>query len=280
LFALIRIIAFALTVSLASAARAQEVPTDDAGFTAYVAGLLKKEVGDGVSVKGPLTLSVGGLQANLDRVFAYCKKNEKACPDELNTYVKAAAQVHRNMGAPPTRDAVRLAVRTTQYLQKAQGALPADAPALQTRPVAEGLVELAVLDSPRTIRMLTEKDNQALGLTSEEAHQLAVSNTLAAIKPLMEAAKVAGKGKIGQLVGDFQSSRLAFHDTWAPLAEAQGGKLIVAAPVTDAIFYIGEDSPAAIDALRTLVRNIMSRAPNRLTDTLLRWNPSGWEVVR
>ena len=67
---------------------------------------------------------------------------------------------------------------------------------------------------------------------------------------------------------------------WAPLAAAQNGTLIVAVPATDAVFYIGEDTPAAIDALRTLARNVFSRAPNRLTETLLRWSDAGWEVVK
>jgi hypothetical protein len=266
----------------ATSSFAQDIPKDEARFTQHVAELLRKEVGDtAVTVKGPLTLGLGELQANLDRVFAFCKRNTDGCSQEIDTYVRGAAQVHRDRNAAPKREAARLVVRTTQYLQNVQGSLPHDAPALQPRPLVEGLVALPVLDSPRTIRMLTERDNKALGLTPDETYQLALANTRAALKPLMEVAKVAGAGQIGQLAGDsFHPSRLALHDTWAPLAEAQGGKLIVAAPATDAIFYISEDTSTAIDALRALVNNVMSRAPNRLSDTLLRWNQSGWEIVR
>jgi hypothetical protein len=97
----------------------------------------------------------------------------------------------------------------------------------------------------------------------------------------MDVAKVAGPGHIGQLVGDsFNPSRLALFDTWAPLAEAQGAKLIVAAPATDAVFYVGDNSPVAIDALRTLARNVMGQAPHPLSEILLRWTPTGWEIVR
>jgi uncharacterized protein YtpQ (UPF0354 family) len=282
LFIHIRLLALAIAAWSSAPSFAQDIPKDETAFTEHVAGLLRKEAGDGaVAVKGPLTLGLGELQANLDRIFAFCRRNADGCADEINTYVKGAAQVHRDRSAPPTREAVRLVVRSTQYLQQAQKPLPADAPALQSRPVAEGLVALPVLDSPRTIRMLTEKDNKTLDLTSDEVHQLARANTIAALKPLMDAANVAGAGQIGQLTGDsFQPSRLAFHDTWAPLADAQGGQLIVAAPATDAVFYIGEDSPAAIDALRALVRQVVNRSPNRLSDTLLRWNKGGWEVVR
>lgn len=96
----------------------------------------------------------------------------------------------------------------------------------------------------------------------------------------MSIAPVAPRGRIGQLLGDFlYPSRLALLDTWAPLAAAQGGKLIVVAPATDAVFYVGDDSRVAIDALRTLAHNVMARAPHPLSDILLRWTPKGWEVV-
>jgi len=50
-------------------------------------------------------------------------------------------------------------------------------------------------------------------------------------------------------------------------------------PTTDIVLYIGEDSPVAIDALRTLAKQLRQRAPNPLSDVLLRWRSAGWEVV-
>ena len=94
-------------------------------------------------------------------------------------------------------------------------------------------------------------------------------------------AKVAQPGQIGHFEGDvYHSSRLALHESWSPLATAQGGKLIVAAPGIDTILYLAEDTPVAIDALRTLTQNVMSRMPRPLSSELLRWTPQRWEVVR
>lgn len=277
-------VALALASSLLTAigAKADDIPNDVSGFTAYVADQLQKGIGGDatVTVKGPLTLGLAGLQANLDRIYEYCKKDRNGCAKVITTYVQGAAQVYKDKNAPPSRDAVRLVVRTTTYLQQAQGSMPADAPALQPRPFVEGLVVLPVVDSPRTVRMLNEKDNRALGLNQEEVYQLGLTNLRSTLKPLMAVAKGANRGQIGQLVGDsYQPSRLILHDDWAPLAAAQNGKLIVVSPATDAVFYISEDTPRAIDALRTFARNILSRAPNRLSDTLLRWTPGGWEIV-
>jgi len=275
------LIAFAAT-AFSALAVAQDIPRNESGFTDYIAAQLRKEVGDSaVVVKSPLTIGLGEIQANLDRIFAFCRSNANGCPSEVERYVKAAAQVHRDRTAPPTREAVRLVVRTSQYLQSAKASIGGGArPQVQPRPLVEGLVVLPVLDTPRALRMLGDKDNAQLGLNAQEVYDLGLSNLTKSLKPLMEVAKVAGRGQIGQLVGDsYHPSRLILLDSWAPLAQAQAGILIVAIPATDAVFYVGEDTPVAIDALRTLVKNVMSRAPNRLSSTLLRWKASGWEIV-
>jgi hypothetical protein len=47
--------------------------------------------------------------------------------------------------------------------------------------------------------------------------------------------------------------------------------LIVAVPAKDMALYIGEDTPQAVDALRTLAADMMRRVPNPLSPALLRW---------
>ena len=274
-------VAAACSLMLSANVFAQDIPKDEAGFTEFVTAQIRAEVGDAsIAIKAPLSVAVGNMQANLDRIFGFCKRNSEGCPKEIANYVKALGQAYRDQNVAPSREALRLVVRTTQYVQQVEGALGPDTPPLHPRTLVEGLVILPVLDAPRTIRMLSDGDMKTLGLSADEVQQLALANLRSSLKPLMDTAKVAGQGQIGQLVGDaFNSSRLVLLDTWAPLAAAQGGKLIVAAPATDAVFYVGEDSAGAIDALRTLVKNIMSRAPNRLSDLLLRWTPSGWEIV-
>jgi len=261
-------------------ALAQTIPVDEPSFTKFVAEQLRKAVGAPVQIKGPLTLSIGETQANLDRIYVFCKKNAAGCAQEVDTYVNAIAEYHqdRERGTAPTKSAVRVIVRTTQYLQqgvKASGKAP-----LVARPLVEGLVVLSVLDMPRAIRTITDKDGAALGLTESQVYDLGVANLRKTLKPLMEVAKAAGSMQIGSLTGDFfHPSRIVLVDSWAPLVKAQGGVLIVAAPTTDVVLYIGEDNPIAIGVLRALVGKVMSRAPNPLSDVLLRWTPKGWTVV-
>lgn len=89
-----RLLALVSLVCIAFNSYAQTVPKDEATFTEYVSQALKREVGNvSVSVMGPLSLSAGPLQANLDRIFAFCRANDDACAAEVDRYVKGAAQV-------------------------------------------------------------------------------------------------------------------------------------------------------------------------------------------
>ena len=260
-------------------ARAQDVPRGEAEFTNFVAAQLRREVkGTEVEVKRPLTLGVGGLQANLDRIFVYCRDNTNGCRREISNYVKGIAQILKGKHAPLSKEAVRIIVRTSAYV-KASASQKVDN--LQPRRLAGELVMLPAADAPRTIHPLSEQDNQQLGLSADEVFKLGLANLRTRLKPLMKVAKVAQPGQIGYLDGDvYHSSRLALHESWSPLAKAQAGKLIVAAPATDTVVYVGDDTPAAIGALRTLARQVLSKAPNPLSAELLRWTPERWEVVR
>ncbi|MGJ4951705.1 hypothetical protein [Bradyrhizobium sp. HKCCYLS20291] len=81
-------------------------------------------------------------------------------------------------------------------------------------------------------------------------------------------AKAVPAGQFGHITGDYyESSWLALIDSWAP-------------PSPDLMLYSGEESPAAIDALRTLASHLTVRAPKPLSNMLLRWTPRGWQRVR
>ena len=265
----------------AGSASAQQIPADEPAFTAFVAARIQAAVRNApVAIKGPLTLSIGSLQANLDRIYAFCKANTSGCAKEIETYVGGVVAMTGNVKDLPTKAALRMVVRSTDYMRQALRELES-AGTIPTRPLAEGLVIVPVLDSPRTVKIFNDKHRAALGLTTDQVFDIATANVRNSLKPLMSVAKPAVPGQFRTLKGDYYAtSRLALIDGWAPLAQAQGGVLIVAAPTPDLVLYSGEDSSAALDALRTLARNIAARAPKPLSGALLRWTPKGWESVR
>ncbi|MGY8704362.1 hypothetical protein RAD16_01290 [Bradyrhizobium sp. 18BD] len=265
----------------AGVARAQQIPADEPAFTAFVAERIRAEIRDTpVAIKGPLTLSIGPLQANLDRIYAFCKANASACSKEIGTYVSGIKATTSSRNDPPTKAALRVVVRSADSMRQALREVDARGPALM-RPLAEGLVIVPVLDSPRAVRVFNDKDRAALGLTSDQVFDIAIANLRSSVKPLTTVAKPVPSGQFGTVTGDYyQTSRLALIDSWAPLAQAQSGVLIVAAPSPDLVVYASEDSSAALDALRTLAKNLIARAPKPLSGSLLRWTPKGWQLVR
>jgi hypothetical protein len=269
----------AAAMAVMAPACAAPIPADEAGFTAFVATQLQQQAlgGEAVKVAGPLTLTIGSLQANLDRIFRFCQANAADCQDEIDRYARGVAQVIQSRNAPPAREAVRLVVRPGAYVRQYDAA---SGKKIKTWPLAGDFVVMPVLDTPRAMRTLTEADFKQLDMDADHVYQLGLANLKTTLAPLMTQARVAKAGQIGSVTGDaYDSSRLALHESWAPLADAQGGVLIVAAPAKDAVFYIGEDTPQAIDALRSLVNRVMQQVPNPLAPTLLRWTKTGWEPV-
>lgn len=246
-------------------------------FTERAAAALRTQLDDAATVviAEPLTLKVGELQANLDRVYTFCRANAEACNAELRRYVLTVADVSKNAAAPVTRESLRAVVRTTAF---ADAAGPEQT---LKRPVVDGLVALPFVDSPDSARLMKASDAKPLGLSLEQTYELALDNLSRSLKPLADVAQPVTRGDIGVVQGDFyESSRVLLHADWAPLARAQGGVLIVALPVKDGLLYSGDDSAAGLDALRARVRDAMRRSPGPLTDLLLRWTESGWQLVR
>lgn len=277
-----RLLLATTAVAVSLSANAQGVPADEPAFTEFVAQAMRREVGDApVLVKSPLTLSVGPLQANLDRIFAFCRANSASCAAEVDRYVKGAAQVLRQQSAPLDRAAVRIVVRTSEYIKRAQASLGSDGPTLQTRPLVDTFVSVAVLDTSRAVRPLDDRDLKKLNLSQDQLFELGGANLMAILKPIAEGAKPVGSGQIGTVTGSvYEVGRVAFPAEWSPLAIAQQGTLLVALPTTDVVLYISQSTPEAIDALRALAKSTAAKAANPLSPTaILRWTSERWEVV-
>lgn len=274
---------FAIAIAcLSFDATAQNAPVDKPAFTEFVAQLMRREVRDTpVVVKGPLTLAVGDMQANLDRIFVFCRANSSGCIAEIDLYIKGVAHVFEENHAPLDKAAVRLVVRSSKYIRQAQASMGSSGPALQVQPIVEGLMLVAVLDTPHTIRPLNDTDLRSLNMTKDQLFDLGRENLVATLKPFADSVKPVKAGQIGALTGSFyEVGRVAMHARWEPLARAQNDTLLIALPTTDAVLYISEATPAAIDALRTFSRNVAAQSPNPLApEYILKWTSERWELV-
>lgn len=265
-------------VSTGAHAQAGAVPQDAVGFTEYVAAQLRQQLGDAtVVVREPLTLGVADQRTKLDKLYTGCQTNRGNCADDVGAFVKTTTQQFRASTIPATRESLRLAVRTAASVQQAQRDVGGDATTFRPRPFIGPLVTVPVFDTMRASRLISEKDYKTLNLSVDQVRETARKNTYDAMPQVLQHAKPVPAGEVGKLDGPVpQPSRLVFIDDWKPLADAQKGKLIVAAPANDTVLYVSDDDASTLDALRAQVRDLMGKSPNPLTDVLLRWSPSGW----
>jgi hypothetical protein len=261
-----------------STLREDSVPKDELAFTEYVAARLRRELGDvAIVVKHPLMLQVGDdydSPVYLHRIFDFCNRNPTGCWQELSAHVTNVARGYKDQFAPTKAD-ICIAVRSRKHID----AFSRGGPKVLVRELAGDLVMVPVFHMPGVIRLLTDKDHRTLDLSTDEIFELGFANLRTRLRPLTEVAECPA-GQIGVLCNDkFESCRLALLDSWSPLASAQGGKLIVAAPATDTVLFMGEDTPTAINALRTGAEGMVTAVPNPLSGELFRWTPKRWEVV-
>ena len=126
--------------------------------------------------------------------------------------------------------------------------------------------------------MLGRADAESLHLSLDELKSVGLANIRKNLPPILEVAKMNRQSRVGSIAGDiYTPSRLLLHETWIPLAEAIGGELIVAVPVTDGLFFANASDSNAVNVLRQVVRMALVRAPNRLSGQLFKWTKSGWE---
>jgi hypothetical protein len=272
---------------------ALDTPADPAGFTAHARELLSTATGLDVSSHALLQLSYGAARADLGRVFAACQAQPPTCDAQLAAFLASAREAFRPVALAMEPGSVRVVVRSRAYVEQATAAGGAQAAALQVRPLASlasagqggvggnGLMEVAVQDGARTVRPLTARDLAVLGLTADELFALGRANTAHALRPLAEVAHPAAAGQVGSVGGSvLEVGRLALHDQWSGLAQAQRGILVIVVPTTDLVLYVSDTSPAAIGALRAMAQNVAAAAPNPLAPSALyRWRADGWEAI-
>ena len=271
-------------LAFSHAAFAQSVPIDDPGFTDAITEQFRTALPDEhVVVVAPQRLTIGntGASVNLARLSQYCHQVPERCDAQSAAFVNGMVKSFKEMNKPPERAQVRMVVRSASAAKELLASSRGTGLNLQVQPFLDGMVSVVVIDSPSSLRWASNHDLEALKLDPAAMRELARANTHAGMQPLVSIAPPAPKGQIGAIEGAdaYTASRLLFPSDWAPLAKAQGGVLIVAAPRPTTILYLGDDAADSVAALRTLAHDQAWRFPDAIGDMLLRWTPDGWKTL-
>ncbi|HEX2115092.1 MAG TPA: DUF1444 family protein [Alphaproteobacteria bacterium] len=270
--------------------RAQAAPNDPDAYTEHVAKLFADAAPDlTIAVTGRLTLSIKApdaerdMQAALDRVWEYCRRNQAQCDNATETYVRNSLGMMRELQQPVERSMLRVVVRTAPYVEQIRKTFSADQKPnsqIVAAPLAADLWIVCVADFPNSVRFINRGDLVKLGLREQEVLALGRENVSAALRPLGIVAKDLPANGIGYIEGDdYESSRILLHEEWAQLAGKMAGDLIVAVPGSGLILYGDAGRAETPRALAELARHMLTRSQRPISATVLKWRPAGWEPL-
>jgi hypothetical protein len=275
---------------LASGTALAAPPMDDAGFTQYVISRLiplAPDHGELVS-RSPLDVTLkernGTASVSLDIVHDACVKVPDSCETRIGQFVEQWA---RNFGKPPIPDRTKIHAEISMgmfmsFLQRGRvGQNPVAAPYL-------GHLWVACMNENN---FLKEDDLAQLGLNTDQAIALCERNTISAQPAFADYLLDLPKGGIGKLTGQGEAVLVLTHDLWAPVAARFGGELIICVTGERTLYYGHGADDASVAAMEQRAKRdtaeTMSDAmadhrkfdPDGLNFDVLRWTPSGWDIV-
>jgi uncharacterized protein YtpQ (UPF0354 family) len=267
---------------------AQSIPTDEEAFTSVAAERVNKELPDyNVKPAGKLTLegkradgeSTG--QLSLDRVYAFCARNSQSCSAALDQYAKGMGEAVKDRNRPIERSMVRLAIRPVAYVEQIRKQIGANGGAVYTKPVAPGLLAIAVLDFARSVRFVNDKDLSKLSLTEEDLLKLGEQNLRSSAMPLADVAPTPTANSFGRIAGeDYATSRILFHGDWREMNAKLNNKLVISLPTPDVLLYGDGSTVVGLEALRTFAADVARKSSRPLSQVLLQWTETGWQEFK
>lgn len=223
--------------------------------------------------------STSGNVIYLDRIFGYVSANPKQAAAAQRNYVSQMAKAIADADRPISKRDLRLAVRNATTLRKSLEAMGPGRKAAYPKDFVGDLVVVPVIDTPSTVKYVSEVNLAAIGLTEEQAVELGTKNLRSIQKPMAEITKIPPKSGIGVINEEYAASRLIFIADWKPIEEKIGGNLIAMAPAYDTVIYGDGSTLIAVDALRTIGMQIAKQSQVPLAPTVVRLKGDHWEVV-
>jgi hypothetical protein len=270
----------ALLIGLPGAALSDDL-TDRA-----VAALNDTLPGSTISIDDPRTLTVRlksdtKFSVYLDNIARVCRGDMATCQRAIDEFAHKIAATIAASGSVRQRTDLRAVVREESYVDGLAAMMKqaSTQTTIVARPLVGHLVEVCYFDRAEAMSPASDIDIAALDLDRAQAFTQCESNVHAKLPPLAVSAIISDRG-IGILGGDaYASSYFIFHDEWKTLAAKFHGPLLVSVPESTAVLIAEEIDPQSASVLSSIAAKGMKKAQQPISAEVLRWTPSGWDVV-
>lgn len=263
---------------------AAEAPADyssPAGFTRAALDLLRQGEPKGGWVSPQLLklMNSGGLLVNLERIWSLCESDSTTCDPELkhlaNEVLKLATRPESPKATPERLFAV---IRPSGYFD----GTPADVKAESLiEPLAADLLVVYVMDEGGAVRGAKTSDLKDLGLARTDVPAAALRNLTAAlpVPPNQPDCRPHAVG-LWRSGSYFESSRLLLSDYWQGMAQRTKLSIVAAAPAADSLVVVCDPTAEELVKLRKMVEQLGRQAARPVSNTLLKWTPTGWQELK
>ncbi len=280
------LIAFFVLAGLASPAFAAPDPAD---FAREVAALVRKAEPETVVTTDPadpllLRIKPKGsaadeepLQAYLNRIYQFCLRSPREeCQAEKAGFVRTLI---KPLPKAELR-ALRIIVRDAEYAAALGKMRAADGGKVAfTRQIGDDLFMLLAVDTPEAIAMVNAGTLAVLGLTEDQAWDLADVQTRA-IVPRLPAAAALREKWLGYEGDSYLTSMAIDLEGWREIAAEVGPDLFITL-ATDRLIVFGilPDGPQ-LDKLAAAVRADCAEASRCISPNIYRFRDGKWVIAK
>jgi uncharacterized protein YtpQ (UPF0354 family) len=209
------------------------------------------------------------LTAYLDNAYNAYQANPADKDQIIKTYLASLTEADR-ADAPIDRTRIVPVIKDRPWLKESIKSARSRDAKVEFNYVFDNLNEELVIlyaeDTPQTIRYLTAKHLEELGIKQSELRALSVVN----LRNLLPQIQIGDLAPLLRLTadGNYDASLLLFDWIWTGGQIKVDGEIVVAVPARDILLITGSKNKAGISKLRAAAKDVAEAANYRLTDKL------------